>query len=345
VNKKYPSIMKLILAGVLGFLALLIPFTAVKILLAIAGIVVIALSLKKFKWLLITLGVFFLVIPVVALTVINGIGSNFLKWPLGFIDDPSILQWFGWIENNGYEYYGNNESGYIRKSSGHKTYAPDKYVDGGKEIVVSGLGFEIDFDETSNQIHIPSELEINRYGDKLQISMPSDMENSTALITVGTLAEIETMEFRTVFLRLNDRVDVEDMEIHTTSGEIRGEVSASKIISIGGTSLSIAGTLRAPEITIENATSLSLTGIVEAEKFSVRNGVALAFSMEASRIENLSIHGTVVNGRIKFSDSWTGSRRVNVSGISGSLNLMMPTGSGGFELITSGRVSVVTEKY
>ena len=53
----------------------------------------------------------------------------------------------------------------------------------------------------------------------------------------------------------------------------------------------------------------------------------------------------MVNGKIKFSDSWIGSRRVDVSGISGSLNLMMPTGSGGFEVVTSGRVSVVTEKY
>ncbi|RLL85073.1 hypothetical protein [Mesotoga sp. BH458_6_3_2_1] len=345
MNKKYPSIIKLVVAGGLGLFALLIPFVAVKILLAIAGIVVIALSLKKFKWLLITLGVMFLVIPVVALTVINGIGSSFLNWPLGFIDSPSILQWFNWIENDGYEYYGDNESRYVRKNSNHKTYMPDKYVDGAKEIIVKGLGFEISFDENSDRIFIPSELNVKSYGGKLEISMPNDMENSTAHITVGTLSKIERLEFDTVFLRLSDRVNVDDMRIETTSGEINGEVLASKAISIEGTSLSITGTLRAPEITIERATSLSFVGSVEAEKFSVQNGVSLAFSMEASKIENLSIHGTVVNGRIKFSDSWIGSRHVNVSGIGGSLNLMMPTDSGGFELITSGRVSVVTEKY
>jgi len=345
VNKKYPSITKLILAGVLGLLALLIPFVAVKILMAIAGIVVIALSLKKFKWLLITLGVLFLVIPVVALTVINGIGSNFLHWPLGFIDDPSILQWFNWIENDGYEYYSGSGSGYNRKSSDHKTLAPDKFEDGAKEIAISGLGFEINFDENSNEIHIPSELNVKRYGEKLEISMPNDMKNSTAQITVGTQEELERLEFRTVFLRLNDRVSVGDLRIQTVSGEIRGEILASKVISIEGTALSITGSLRASEVIIANVPSLSFMGSVEAEKFSVQNGVALAFSMEASKIENLSIHGTVVNGRIKFSDSWSGSRRVNVSGIGGSLNLMMPTDSGGFELITSGRVSVVTEKY
>jgi len=345
VNKKYPSITKLILAGVLGLLALLIPFAAVKILLAIAGIVIVALSLKKFKWLLITLGVLFLVIPIVALGAINGIGQNFLNWPLGFIDDPSILQWFNWIENDDYEYYGNNERDYNRKGSDHKTYMPDQYVDGAKEIVVSGLGFEISFDENSDKVHIPSELEINRYGESLQISMPKDMKNSTAQITIGTLLELERLEFRTAFLRLNDNVNVAKMEIQTISGEIRGEIMASGMISIEGASLSITGTLKAPEIIIANVPSLSFMGSVEAEKFTVQNGIALAFSMDASKIENLSIHGTVVNGRIKFSDSWTGSRKVNVSGIGGSLNLLMPTGSGGFELITSGRVSVVTEKY
>jgi hypothetical protein len=53
----------------------------------------------------------------------------------------------------------------------------------------------------------------------------------------------------------------------------------------------------------------------------------------------------VINGRIKFNDSWNGRRRVKVSAFSGSLNLMMPAGSGGFEMFTSGMVSVVTEKY
>jgi len=345
VNRKYPSIAKLILAGGLGLLALLIPFVAVKILLAIAGIVVIALSLKKFKWLLITLGVLFLVIPVVALSVISGIGNNILRWPLGFIDDPSILRWFGWIENDGYEYHGDGGNDYNRKSSDHRTYMPDLYVEGAKEIVITGLGYEVSFNENSDQVYIPSELEIQRDGERLLVSMPDYMNNSTAHITVGTLVQLEKVEFRTAYLRLNDRVKVESVEIETTAGEIRGEISASEKISIESTSLSITGSLKSPEIVIANVPALSFTGSVEAGEFLVRNGVALSFSMEASKIEDLSIEGAVINGRIKFNDSWNGRRRVKVSAFSGSLNLMMPAGSGGFELVTSGMVSVVTEKY
>ncbi len=82
-------------------------------------------------------------------------------------------------------------SGYNRKSSDHRFCMPDLYVEGAMEIVITGLGTEVSFNENSDQVYIPSELEIQRNGDRLLISMPDYMNNSTAHITVGTLVQIE----------------------------------------------------------------------------------------------------------------------------------------------------------
>ncbi len=85
----------------------------------------------------------------------------------------------------------------------------------------SGLGFEIGFDENSDKIHIPSKL--NRMEKRLQISMPNDMKNSTAQITIERFQNSIGVEFRTVFLRLNDKVNVAKWKFELSQENQRGK--------------------------------------------------------------------------------------------------------------------------
>jgi cytoskeletal protein CcmA (bactofilin family) len=338
MSKQFPSIMKIAVAAAIGLLAVVIPSLPVKILLAIAGIVILATSLKKFSWLLIVLSVIFLVLPVTVFSIISGIDGNILRWPLGIISNPGIQRWFDWIGRMDYD-------GFNQKTTPQTYYMPDKYIDSGMEIDLKGIGYQVSFDEDSDQIHLSSELDVRNVGSRIYISMPDHMKNATAILTIGTKNGLSKAVFDVVALSLEGKLTAREVSINAVSVSIKGDVEAENRILVGGVSISIPGNLIAPRVTIEGAPSLSITGRIEAEEFHANNCIAVSLAMESVGVKELSIGASTVNGRIKYLDSWPEKRSVRISGLSGSITLTMPKGSGGFELFTSGRISVTTSEY
>jgi cytoskeletal protein CcmA (bactofilin family) len=332
MNAKYPLITKLIIAAILGILAIVIPYAVLKVLFVLAGIVIFATTLKKFAWLLITLSVVFIVLPVVVLSAIGMLQPPFWNIPNYF--GPGSEQFFDNTFTTGRGSYSSNTA---------KTLHPDTYVSVEDYLYFDGLAFEVEFDPESERIHIPDELEVNEIHGILRIELPENYINTKAVVTIGTKQSFKEIEFDSVFVDMKGYVHTNKFVVDGTSIKISGDINAEELITIRSTSINAKGNLNSSNVQIDG-TSVNIEGNIFSENIRI-NGTSVDLDVETELAEQISLRGTSVTGIIKYIDDWSGSRNFSVNASRGDLDIWIPESSGTLSINKSGVVSITERRY
>ncbi|MFW6119610.1 MAG: hypothetical protein ACOC80_01725 [Petrotogales bacterium] len=332
MDTKYPLITKLIIAAILGILSIVIPYAVLKVLFVLAAIIIFATMLKKFAWLLITLSVIFIVLPVVVLSAIGILQPAF--WNLSNFVGPGFENFFGNTFSSGRGSYSSNTA---------KTLYPDTYVEANEYLYFDGLAFEIEFDPESERIHIPDELEVNEIHGILRIELPKNYINTKAVVTIGTKLSFKEIEFDSVFVDMKGYVHTNKFIVKSTSIKINGDINAEELITIKSTSVNAKSNLNSSNVQIDG-TSVNIEGNIFSENIRI-NGTSIDLDVETELTKQISLRGTSVTGTIKYLDDWSGSRNFLINASRGDLDIWIPESSGTLSINKSGIVSITERRY
>ncbi|PNS01582.1 hypothetical protein X927_00545 [Petrotoga mexicana DSM 14811] len=361
---RYNYLLKLVFAIVFGISALFIPSFFLKIIFSTVAIVFLALNLKSFKILFVILAVVLFVIPA-------SIFSNFIG---------SQLDWDNLWSNifNGEEFYNQNDYSY---NSNTEEIQPDIYIERAENLQIEGINLEIIFDETSDQVYIPSQINHRRNGNTLTLTSHIKYQNFTpkVIIVIGSKVPYKNIRINSTGLNVEGNLEVENFDLNTTGLDFNVTLEASNL-SINSTSLDIDGEIHVGNAEIDS-TGTSWEGLVDAEELKLDSG-SLSFDgdihvgnaeIDATRInweglvdaeelkldgtsmdidlsvinaEHIYIDGTTLNGTIKYMDKWVGTRYLSIDRTSGELDILEPSDNEGrLDLDTQDRIEIRRKKY
>lgn len=332
MGTKYPLITKLIIAAILGILSIVIPYAVLKVLFVLAAIIIFATMLKKFAWLLITLSVLFIVLPVVVLSAIGILQPAF--WNLSNFVGPGFENFFDNTFSSGRGSYSSNTA---------KTLYPDTYVEAKEYLYFDGLAFEINFDPESEKIHIPDELEVNELHGILRLTLPDNYLNTKAVITVGTKNPYKEIEFDSVFVDMEGYLHTSKFIVESTSIKMKGNINAESLISVKGTAINATGSFNSSNFQLDG-TSINIDGTIFSENLRI-NGTSIIFDVETELAEKISLKGTSVIGKLKYLDNWSGKRNLSINASRGDLDVWIPEVSGTLSVNKKGMVSISERRY
>lgn len=187
------------------------------------------------------------------------------------------------------------------------TVYPDKYIQGAKYLSVDVTGLDLTLDPSTNTIYIPSSLMITRSGNTLDISSQG-LNNTTFRIVVGTKDKFVNASFHTTGLKVNGNISGEEITFNSVGIDMNSSITA-RTLSINGVGINVNGTL--------NASSVEINGT--GDKIDLR------VSANA-----MKINGVSVDGNLKYTDEWTGSRSLFVNAIGGNLSVYTITSNQGY---------------
>jgi hypothetical protein len=312
--KKFEFLLKLVLALILAIFAFFIPSIFLKVILSIAALILLAMNMRSYKVLFLILSIVLFIIPV-------SIYSNFVK-------DRFNWEWL-WGQDF---YQGINNS---------KMLNPDTYIDAAENLVISGSGFKVFFDENSDKIYIPHEIKQSRSGDTLSLS--SNSVNKSAFIEVGTKSPYNSIRIEASGLSISGNLTVKDMNIQTLGLSSYVDLQATNFI-VNCAGLDLGGELSVDNIEI-NATGVSWKGTVDAQKVKVQ-GIGMDINLLVKSAEDIVIQATALNGSLKYLDEWTGTRNLSTYVTYGDLTVIEPSNNeGNLELNISGMINVNRKKY
>ncbi len=341
MSKQYQTVMKILIAGVLGLAAVLVPVVAVKFLLSLAAVIVLSLCLKKFAWVPIVFFILFIMLPVGFFTVarINApfmMHQNWFRNIFNYSYDwrsPGVGTWGGWSFSG-------------TRTTNHTRLMPDKLIDAEEQLIFRGLGLEIEFVTGFSGIKLPGTMQTRRSGGTLTISMPDSWQNTTAVIQVGTGSSISSVEVQSAFLRLRGRVELERMILNCTALEMSADVTVRGNLMIRGASASVSGTYFVNCFFTEGVTALNVDAWFESESIRITGSAAANMKLELSEVKDFFVSGSAISANIKYLDKWEGVRRLTVEGMAGDVLVMIPAASNGdLDVNRSGYVRVSTTRY
>jgi hypothetical protein len=312
--KKFEFLLKLVLALILAIFAFFIPSIFLKVILSIAALILLAMNMRSYKVLFLILSIVLFIIPV-------SIYSNFVK-------DRFNWEWL-WGQDF---YQGINNS---------KMLNPDTYIDAAENLVISGSGFKVFFDENSDKIYIPHEIKQSRSGDTLSLS--SNSVNKSAFIEVGTKSPYNSIRIEASGLSISGNLTVKDMNIQTLGLSSYVDLQATNFI-VNCAGLDLGGELSVDNIDI-NASGVNWNSIVDAKKIKV-SGLGMDINLLVKSAEDIVIQATALNGSLKYLDEWTGTRNLSTYVTYGDLTVIEPSNNeGNLELNISGMINVNRKKY
>jgi len=326
---RYNYLLKLLFAIVFGILTLFTPSLFLKIIFSTVAIVLLALNLKSFKVLFVILAVVLFLIP-----------ASIFSY---FID--SQLDWDDLWSNifNGEELYNQNDYSY---NSDTEEIRPDTYIERAENLQIEGINLEIIFDETSDQIYIPSQINYRRNGNTLTLTSHIKYQNLTpkVIIVIGSKVPYKNIRINSTGLNVDGNLEVENFDLDTIGLNFNATLEVSNL-SINSTGLSFDGEIHVDNAEID-AIGISWDGLVDAEELTI-NGVGIDIDLSVVNTEHIYINGTTLNGTIKYMDKWVGTRYLSIDGIIyGDLELLEPSDNEGrLKLDTQGRIEVRRKKY
>ncbi|MGC8545136.1 hypothetical protein [Athalassotoga sp.] len=187
-----------------------------------------------------------------------------------------------------------------------QTLYPDKYIQGAGYLSVNVTGLDMTFDPSTSTIYIPSSLKITRSGNTLDISSQGQ-NNATFRIVVGTKDKFVDASFHTTGLKVNGNISGEEITFNSVGIDMNSSISA-RTLSINGVGINLNGTL--------NASSVEING----------TGDKIDLMVSAN---TMKINGVSVDGNLKYTDEWTGSRSLFVNAIGGNLSVYTVTSNQG----------------
>jgi len=312
--KRVEYLLKLVFALVLGVLALFAPSVFLKAILSIVALILLAMNMRNYKILFLILSIVLFIIP-----------ASFFS---NYISNRSFWRWI-------------NSDNFFQSSNNGETLKPDTYIDAADNLIISGPGFRILFDETSDKIYIPHEIKQSRSGDTLSLS--SNSVNKSAFIEVGTKSPYNSIRIEASGLSISGNLTVKDMNIQTLGLSSYVDLQATNFI-VNCAGLDLGGELSVDNIEI-NATGVSWKGTVDAQKVKVQ-GIGMDINLLVKRAEDIVIQATALNGSLKYLDEWAGTRNMSIYVTHGNFTLIEPSDNeGSLELNISGMINVDRKKY
>lgn len=312
--KKFEFLLKLVLALILAIFAFFIPSIFLKVILSIAALILLAMNMRSYKVLFLILSIVLFIIPV-------SIYSNFVK-------DRFNWEWL-WGQDF---YQGINNS---------KMLNPDTYIDAAENLVISGSGFKVFFDENSDKIYIPHQIKQVRNGATL--SLTSNSSNNAVYIEVGTKNPYKSIRIETTGLSMYGDLTVDDINVQAMGITSDVNLKATNFF-MNCAGLDISGELSVDNIDI-NASGVNWNSIVDAKKIKV-SGLGMDINLLVKSAEDIVIQATALNGSLKYLDEWTGTRNLSTYVTYGDLTVIESSNNeGNLELNISGMINVNRKKY
>jgi energy-coupling factor transporter transmembrane protein EcfT len=320
----YNYLLKLVFAAVFGISALFIPSLFLKIIFSTVAIVLLALNLKSFKILFVILAVVLFVIPA-------SIFSNFIDSQLDWDNLwNNIFNWEELYNQNGYSY-----------NSNIKAIQPDIYIERAGNLQINGINYEIIFDETSDQIYIPSQIDHRRNEDTL--TLISNIQDQKYVIVIGSKVPYKNIRINSTGLNVEGDLEVENFDLNTTGLNFNTTLEASNL-SINSTGLSLGGNIHVGNAEI-NASGISWHGLVDAEELTL-NGAGVEIDLSVTNAEHIYINGAALTGTIQYIDKWVGTRYLSIEGAYGEVDILEPSDNEGrLDLDTQGRIKIRRKKF
>lgn len=188
------------------------------------------------------------------------------------------------------------------------TVYPDKYIQGAKYLSVNVTGLDLTFDPSTSTIYIPASLKVQRNGEYLDISDPNHLNNFTFKIVVGTKNAFSNASFHTTGLKVNGNISGEGITFNSVGIDMNSSITA-RTLSINGVGINLNGTL--------NASSVEING----------TGDKIDLGVSANTVK---INGVSIDGNLKYTDEWIGTRSLFVNAIGGNLSVYTITSNQGY---------------
>lgn len=312
MTKDYPSIFKIAIAALLALAAIFVPFTVVRIILAFAALIIFAVSLKKFTGLLITLSVIFVLVPAIVLTAIGSFGNM-----------AGLGRWISEsINANGFHFGGISSS-----SAPHRTIQPDTYIQGAKDLYVKVTGLNVEFDSSTDTVYLSKRLNVIREGDILRIVKPTgDWNNTTFYMVVGTANKFSKVTIDTVGVKASGSLTADDVKFDSVGIDSNTDITS--------------GTL------VFNGVGIDVNGKIDSKRVTF-DGVGVKVGIDLKSATSVDMHGTSINGYVKYLGEWEGDRHLTLDSLGGNLTVWVSSGNPGnlTTTKTGGMVNVSLLKY
>jgi len=320
----YNYLLKLVFAAVFGISALFTPSLFLKIIFSTIAIVFLALNLKSFKILFVILAVVLFVIPA---SIFSYFIDSHIDWDNIW---NNIFNWEELYNLNGYSY-----------NSNIKAIQPDIYIERAGNLQINGINYEIIFDETSDQIYIPSQIDHRRNEDTL--TLISNIQDQKYVIVIGSKVPYKNIRINSTGLNVEGDLEVENFDLNTTGLNFNTTLEASNL-SINSTGLSLGGNIHVDQAEI-NASGISWNGFVDAEEFTL-NGAGVEMDLSVINAEHIYINAVTLTGTIRYMDKWVGTKYLSIKGVHGDIDILEPSDNEGkLKVDSQGRVKIRREKY
>ena len=312
--KRVEYLLKLVFALVLGVLALFAPSVFLKAILSIVALILLATNMRNYKILFLILSIVLFIIP-----------ASFFS---NYISNRSFWRWI-------------NSDNFFQSSNNGETLKPDTYIDAAENLVISGSGFKVFFDENSDKIYIPHQIKQVRNGATL--SLTSNSSNNAVYIEVGTKNPYKSIRIETTGLSMYGDLTVDDINVQAMGITSDVNLKATNFF-MNCAGLDISGELSVDNIDI-NASGVNWNSIVDAKKIKV-SGLGMDINLLVKSAEDIVIQATALNGSLKYLDEWTGTRNLSTYVTYGDLTVIEPSNNeGNLELNISGMINVDRKKY
>ena len=312
--KRVEYLLKLVFALVLGVLALFAPSVFLKAILSIVALILLAMNMRNYKILFLILSIVLFIIP-----------ASFFS---NYISNRSFWRWI-------------NSDNFFQSSNNGETLKPDTYIDAAENLVISGSGFKVFFDENSDKIYIPHQIKQVRNGATL--SLTSNSSNNAVYIEVGTKNPYKSIRIETTGLSMYGDLTVDDINVQAMGITSDVNLKATNFF-MNCAGLDISGELSVDNIDI-NASGVNWNSIVDAKKIKV-SGLGMDINLLVKSAEDIVIQATALNGSLKYLDEWTGTRNLSTYVTYGDLTVIEPSNNeGNLELNISGMINVNRKKY
>ncbi len=303
---------KIFLTFLFSLSTLFVPYYSLKIALGIIAIVLLGLTFRRFGVTFIVLAIIFVVLPLGIIGIMN---SNFFFMPRVMAHVFPFEQMFG-----GYRAH------YRENHFGSQKIYPDKSIEGNSNVILNVNGLELTFDPNSTEIKIPSELNVERFGDNLEISLKRrSFNNITYVVKIGTKRAYNSLKIQSNGLTIN--------------GEIGQRIG---LLSVGCNGISLNGILNVNALVL-NCNGAVFDGEINAKSVRIgANGVVSHLSIE--NVQNFSMSCNGIMGDVTYKDAWNGTRTFHVNGTSGSLTIRIPESAGELN-VNADRIHVNKVRY
>lgn len=203
-------------------------------------------------------------------------------------------------------------------------------------IAVKG-GIEIEF-TNSDAIYIPSELNVESDNGNLTVFEKTPKQDVTYVIELGTNPN-EAVDIRSAGIEITGSGNFNNFSLNSAGSLINGNISSNNDVYLSCAGLKVSGNLKGKVLNI-NSSGTTLNGELDFNKIII-NSTGLAIN-EMSKFSELNINATGLYGRIDILNSSSERGDLSVSSTGGTLTVVNKN-KAPVDINTSGFIKITKE--